>query len=105
VKKAPITRLSMVPAGQTVQLVDFETNGRSVLRLAELGLNPETCITVLKSVPGQPMIILVRGTQLAIDHRTARYLRVRVIGDVPRGGRPRWHRRGRGRRGRRRWWW
>ena len=100
------TLLDKIEEGETVELVGFGANGPSSLRLAELGLNPNTRITVLKSTRGQPMIIGVRGSRLAIDRQTAHQIRVRRVmgrrrahhkrprhGGSARGRRQRRHRR------------
>lgn len=71
--------LSNIQAGQTVILVDIQARRRSAQRLAELGLTPETPITVLQSVPGQPLLIRVRGSRLALDRAIADQLCVRVM--------------------------
>jgi Fe2+ transport system protein FeoA len=95
--------LSTIEAGQTVMLVGILASRRSGQRLAELGLTPRTPITVLQSMPGQPLLIRVRGSRLALDRTIADQLRVQVI-DVPgrreRRGRffHRHRRKGRGRR-------
>lgn len=71
--------LSNIQAGQTVILVDILARRRSAQRLAELGLTPETPITVLQSMPGQPLLIRVRGSHLALDRAIADQLYVRVM--------------------------
>lgn len=71
--------LSNIQAGQTVILVDILARRRSAQRLAELGLTPETPITVLQSIPGQPVLIRVRGSRLALDRAIADQLCVRVM--------------------------
>lgn len=70
--------LSNIQAGQTVILVDILARRRSAQRLAELGLTPETPITVLQSMPGQPLLIRVRGSRLALDRAIADQLCVRL---------------------------
>ena len=78
--KAPSTiTLNEIMAGQTVELVGILPNARSAQRLAELGLTPRIRITVLQSAPGQPILIRVRGSRLAIDRVTADQLHVRVL--------------------------
>ena len=71
--------LSNIQAGQTVILVDILAQRRSAQRLAELGLTPETPITVLQSMPGQPLLIRVRGSRLALDRAIADQMYVRVM--------------------------
>lgn len=96
--------LSTIEAGQTVMLVDILASRRSGQRLAELGLTPKTPIKVLQSMPGQPLLIRVRGSRLALDRAIADQLRVRVMDLRRRGerrGRP-FHRHRHKRHGRRR---
>lgn len=71
--------LSNIQAGQTVILVDILTNRRSAQRLAELGLTADTPITVMQSIPGQPLLIRVRGSRLALDRAIADQICVRVM--------------------------
>ena len=85
--------LSAVVAGETVIMEGFEYHGRRAHRLAELGLTPGTPITVLQAAAGQPLLIEVRGTRLAVDRGTAASMRVRPC---QRGHRRRHHRRGGG---------
>jgi Fe2+ transport system protein FeoA len=98
--------LNQVPSGYTVEVVAIKPNGRSGQRLAELGLTPATRVHVLQSEPGQPMLLRVRCSRLAVDRVTAQQLEVRVLHRRPahrrRGrrhgrGRRRWFRRLRGR--------
>jgi Fe2+ transport system protein FeoA len=78
-KPTDILPLSSIQAGQTVILVDILGRSRLAQRLAELGLTPQTPITVLQSMPGQPLLIRVRGSRLAIDRAIADQLCVRVM--------------------------
>jgi Fe2+ transport system protein FeoA len=80
VNAPPIITLNEIMAGQTVELVGILPNSRSAQRLAELGLTPRIRITVLQSAPGQPILIRVRGSRLAIDRATADQLHVRLLG-------------------------
>jgi len=99
VNAPPTITLSEIMAGQTVELVGILPNTRSAQRLAELGLTPRIRITVLQSAPGQPMLIRVRGSRLAIDRATADQLHVRLVGRHHRRvSHGRWFRRFRGRR-------
>lgn len=82
--------LSNIQAGETVILVEIVVRNRAAQRLAELGLTPETPITVLRSMPGQPLLIRVRGSRLAIDRAIADQLcvskmdmRMRGMMDLP----------------------
>ncbi len=93
--------LSAAAEGDVVILRGFESSGRRAHRLAELGLTPGIPIRVLRAAPGQPILIQVRGTRLAVDRETAACMRVRMHRPCPR----RRHRRrtGWGRRGGRPW--
>lgn len=92
-------QLDEVPSGTVVEVVAVKPDGRSARRLAELGFTPKTPIEVLQAEPGQPMLLRVRRSRLAVDRAVAGQIEVRVL----HGRRAR--RKGRhGRRGRRRWW-
>ena len=73
------TRLDRVRPGSVVRLLGFARCRRSSLRLAELGLTPGTRIEVLGSSPGQPVLLRVRGAQLALDRRTASTVSVELL--------------------------
>jgi Fe2+ transport system protein FeoA len=79
VSHSPTLPLDGIDEGETVELVAVRTLGPSALRLVELGLSPRTEITVLKAARGQPLIIRVRDSRLAIDRQTARHIRVRRL--------------------------
>ena len=93
-------------------MVGFARHGRRSRRLAEMGLNPGTEITVIQADPGQPLLLQVRGSRLAIDRRIANHLFVTPLESAPeffhrRRGWRRWGRgggpKGRGRSGHLRW--
>ena len=75
-------------------MVGFARHGRRARRLAELGMNPGIEIKVLQADSGQPMMLRVRGSQLAIDRREAEHMFVTPLGPMPeqlswrRGWRP-----------------
>jgi Fe2+ transport system protein FeoA len=73
--------LDLASEGQEVVLVGFVGCNRTARRLAELGLTPRTRLSVARSVRGQPVIISVRGTRLAIDRTTAHRVQVCRPGD------------------------
>ncbi|MCK4741412.1 MAG: ferrous iron transport protein A [Anaerolineales bacterium] len=96
--------LSDVPSGGRVRMVGFARRGRRSRRLAEMGINPGTEITVIQADPGQPLLLRVRGSQLALDRRVANHLFVTPLEPMPeflhwRRGWRRWGRGG-GPRGR-----
>lgn len=102
-----IRLLSDVPSGSRVRMVGFARHGRRSRRLAELGINPGTEIVVVQADPGQPLLLRVRGSQLAVDRKVAHHLFVTPLESMPellhwRRGWRRWGRgggpRGRGRR-------
>ena len=69
--------LDRVWEGALVELVGLRVNSKTSQRLAELGLLPHTKITVLSCSHGQPLIIRVRGSKIAIDRQTAHQIIVR----------------------------
>lgn len=72
-------QLDQIRAGAVVRLLGFARCRRRGLRLAELGLTPGTQVEVLRASPGQPLLLRVRGAQLAIDRKTARKICVELI--------------------------
>jgi Fe2+ transport system protein FeoA len=76
--------LSDVPSGGRVRMVGFARRGRRSRRLAEMGINPGTEITVIQADPGQPLLLRVRGSQLAIDRRVANHLFVTPLEPIRR---------------------
>lgn len=55
--------------------------GRGVIhRLAELGLSPGTEVVVVRNQMAGPMMVTVRGTQLALGRGLAMKIQVEVIG-------------------------
>lgn len=76
--------LDLVWEGALVELVGLQSNDKSSQRLAELGLLPNTRIAVLKCTHGQPLIIRVRGSKIAIDRQTAHRILVRPVCRGPR---------------------
>lgn len=76
--QSTLMSLDRVKAGEIVELESIQTNGRTAKRLAELGLTREVRISVLRSASSQPVLIMVRGSRLAIDRATARQVIVRA---------------------------
>jgi Fe2+ transport system protein FeoA len=97
-------QLDQVQAGTTVRMLGFVRCRRSGLRLTEMGLTPGTIIEVLQAARAQPLLLRVRGSQLAIDRRTARKIKVEYMAEgaqIPGQGQHGW--RGRGGRHRSGW--
>ncbi len=78
-----IRLLGDVPSGGRVRMVGFARHGRRSRRLAEMGINPGTEITVIQADPGQPLLLRVRGSQLAVDRRVANHLLVAPLEAMP----------------------
>ncbi|MGD2058310.1 MAG: FeoA family protein [Anaerolineales bacterium] len=74
-------RLNRIQAGEIVRMLGFVQCDRSGLRLAEMGLTPGTSIEVLQAAKGQPMLLRVRGSQLAIDRQAAGKIKVELATD------------------------
>lgn len=99
-------RLADLPVGASGEVLGFCGCKRRAQRLAELGMSPGIRIEVLRAAPGQPMLLRVRRTLLALDRQSAADVLVRPVGRADerpcRGGRRRsgrrWfhHRRQRG---------
>lgn len=66
------TALVDVPAGFEVEVQDFLGCRRRAQRLAELGMTPGAQLAIVRTSPGQPILLRVRGALLAIDRRSAR---------------------------------
>jgi Fe2+ transport system protein FeoA len=90
-------KLDQIRAGGVVKLLGFARCRRRGLRLTELGLTPGTRVEVLRASPGQPLLLRVRGAQLAVDRKTAHKICVELISGertgLPQGGHRR-HKRG-----------
>lgn len=78
--------LSETGDGWRVEIVSYRINGRQAGRLAELGLTPGTPVRILRNAQGQPLLVYVRETHLAIDRETARMLNVRLLDRPERDG-------------------
>lgn len=75
--------LDQVRAGEVVRMVGFVRCRRCGLRLTEMGLTPGTPIEVLQAARGQPLLLRVRGSQLAIDRETAHKIEVEPLDCAP----------------------
>jgi Fe2+ transport system protein FeoA len=78
--------LDQVRDGEVVRMVGFVRCRRCGLRLTEMGLTPGTLIEVLQAARGQPLLLRVRGSQLAIDRETASKIEVKPLEGAPHDG-------------------
>ena len=82
------TVLAGMPTGVTVEVVEYLGCRRRSQRLAELGMTPGTRLEILRTAPGQPLLLRVRGSLLAIDRRSARDVIVRPLEESVHALRP-----------------
>ncbi len=76
--------LSMVAAGQTVELVQIEEGRRLRKRLADLGLNVGLTVRVVQNSFAGPLILAVReDSRLAIGRGMAHRIRVAPRNSAP----------------------
>jgi len=74
-----IIPVSELQPGQKGTVALVKTNSKVALRLADLGLTPETCICVVKVAPlNGPLEIAVRGSKLAIGREIAKNILVKT---------------------------
>jgi len=74
----PITELK---PGQKGVIAFVRGNRKVTQRLADLGLTPETSISILKTAPfNGPIEVAVRGSKLAIGRQIAENILVRAKG-------------------------
>ncbi len=88
-------RLADLRVGSSGEVIGFCGCNRRAQRLAELGMSPGVQLDVLRAAPGQPMLLRVRRTLLALDRRSAADVLVRPLGrqdELPRRGRRKWRR-------------
>lgn len=69
--------LSEVKRDQNVHLIKIEAGHRATHRLAEMGLTPGTDFKVLQNYGG-PLLVLVRGSRLAIGRGIAKKIWVEL---------------------------
>ena len=73
-------KLNQVPIGQTVQISAVGGKGALRGRLLDMGLIPNTAVTVVRAAPmGDPIQIRLRGYELTIRLETASYIEVKEI--------------------------
>lgn len=69
--------LTMVPTGQRVRVVDITAGQRVAHRLAELGITRGVELQLLQDT-GNPLLIAVRDTRLALERGIAHKIRVQA---------------------------
>ena len=71
-------RLSDARHNQRYRIVRLEGPAEECRRLLDLGLTPGEEMAIVQSVPlGDPLVVLVRGTRLALRRREADWIRVK----------------------------
>ena len=72
-----ITTLDKISVGQSCVVIRCDLPTELKIRLAEMGLVPQTKVTVVKTAPlGDPIEITVRGYSLCIRAETAKHFLV-----------------------------
>ena len=67
------TTLDKIPVGSSCKIVKCNLSEPLGNRLAEMGLTPDTVVTILKTAPlGDPIEIRVRGYSLCLRQETLR---------------------------------
>ncbi len=72
--------LANLQAGSCAVVVALAGSARRSQRLAELGMTPGVQLDVVRAAPGQPMLLRVRRTLLALDRGSAAEVLVRQVG-------------------------
>jgi len=71
-------RLSEARHKQRYRIEKLEGPDEECRRLLDLGLTPGEEMAIVQSVPlGDPLVVLVRGTRLALRRREADWIRVK----------------------------
>lgn len=68
--------LSVVPEGEEVRILGFRGGAQFVQKLSAMGFVPGSRIRVIRSQSGGPMIVLIRGSQMAIGRGVASKIEV-----------------------------
>ena len=68
--------LSVVPEGSEVRIIGFRGGAMFVQKLTAMGFVPGSRLKVIRSQSGGPMIVLIRGTQMAIGRGVASKIEV-----------------------------
>ena len=63
--------LSMVPEGAEVRIIGFRGGAMFVQKLTAMGFVPGARLKVIRSQRGGPMIVLIKGSQMAIGRGVA----------------------------------
>jgi ferrous iron transport protein A len=72
--------LSELPVGSSAVVKEFPKNGAAFLRLREMGLQPGTSITMVRTAPlGDPIEIKVRGYSLTLRKSEAAHVLVEKV--------------------------
>ena len=76
----PNSTLADVSVGQSGVIVECNLPPKVKARFAEMGLVPDTVVTVLRVAPlGDPIVIRARGYELCLRKDTAQQFIIRLI--------------------------
>ena len=62
--------IALAPLNEEIRIVRIACAPKDAAHLAALGLTKDSSVTVLSSVAGA-VVVLVKGTRLALDHQIA----------------------------------
>ena len=75
-------KLSQLPVGAQATVREFPGPGPAFIRLREMGVQPGTVITLVRTAPlGDPLEIQVRGYSLTLRKGEAEHVVVELAGD------------------------
>ncbi len=75
--KNPLMPLSMVDTGKSVRLVAVQAGRGLAQRLAEMGFVPGVEIELVNNGAGGPVVVLIKGSRLALGRGMAQKIMVR----------------------------
>ena len=76
--------LSALEPGEAARIADIDSHDEIGRRLLDLGLTPETRISLVRRAPlGDPSVYELRGYQLCLRRSEADRIRIKNRGDVP----------------------
>jgi ferrous iron transport protein A len=76
-RTAPVVRLCDAPMSEWHRIDSLDGPEMECRRLLDLGFTPGEDVAVVRSTPlGDPLVVIVRGTQLALRKREASWIRV-----------------------------